>query len=179
MHEKKGVITSRPDLPLSVSNENWQRFSTCDQQSCNQSTSDFTINIGDSLSNASDDDETASRIRESLKKELKMIQVAKADLKIKRKRKRSGVAHSTTSSLIRDDSSSCRASSVTGDFMDQITSLKQKVVEKNMRIQHLEKRSIREQAEIELKDMRIVEEVATVDKLKSEKAELDAKNREL
>ena len=169
MHQKKGVITSRPDLPLSVSNENWQRFSTCDQQSCNSvsisRTSDFTIctgsQIGDSLSNASlqqpddDDDETASRIRESLKKELKMIQVAKADLKIKRKRKRSGVAHSTTSSLMareRDDSSSCRASSVTGDFMDQITSLKQKVVEKNMRIQHLEKKSIRDQAEIELKD---------------------------
>lgn len=45
--------------------------------------------MGDSLSNVSlddpDEDETSSRVRESLKRELKMIQVAKKDLKVKRR----------------------------------------------------------------------------------------------
>ena len=51
--------------------------------------------MGDSLSQASaslnrldiddDIDETSSRIRESLKQELKLIQVAKKDLKVKKK----------------------------------------------------------------------------------------------
>lgn len=51
--------------------------------------------MGDSLSNASasltnnneydSDDEKTSQVRESLKRELKLIQVAKADLKVKRK----------------------------------------------------------------------------------------------
>ena len=53
--------------------------------------------MGDSLSNASasltnnneydSDDEKTSQVRESLKRELKLIQVAKADLKVKRKGK--------------------------------------------------------------------------------------------
>ena len=44
--------------------------------------------MGDSLSQISlndDEDETTSQVRESLKRELKLIQVAKKDLKVKRK----------------------------------------------------------------------------------------------
>ena len=44
--------------------------------------------MGESLSHVSldeDEDETTSQVRESLKKELKLIQVAKKDLKVKRR----------------------------------------------------------------------------------------------
>ena len=44
--------------------------------------------MGDSLSHVSldeSDDETTSQVRESLKRELKLIQVAKKDLKVKRR----------------------------------------------------------------------------------------------
>ena len=43
--------------------------------------------MGESLSNVSldDEDETTSQVRESLKKELKLIQVAKKGLKVKRR----------------------------------------------------------------------------------------------
>ena len=53
--------------------------------------------MGDSISNASasltnntyepdSDDEKTSQVRESLKRELKLIQVAKADLKVRKKK---------------------------------------------------------------------------------------------
>lgn len=62
--------------------------------------------MGDSLSNASaslnrldEDDENSSRIRESLKKELKLIQNAKKDLKVKRVRDTDG-SHARSSHTI-------------------------------------------------------------------------------
>jgi len=98
----------KEDLPLSVSSASWQRFNTAtiDQQSSVSGSVSVSITrsngyitnseIGDSLSNASlpntvenddEDDETTSRIRESLKRELKLIQNAKKDLKIKKSQK--------------------------------------------------------------------------------------------
>ena len=92
---------NKSEMPLAVGNASWQRFQTVDQQSNSSSicqsvsisrSSAFAhSDMGDSISNASlnrldeDDDETSSRIRESLKKELKLIQVAKKDLKTNKK----------------------------------------------------------------------------------------------
>ena len=51
--------------------------------------------------------------------------------------------------------------------------------EKNSKIANFKRQSIRDRAEIELKDKRIAEEVAQIDKLKSIFAEVEAKNRDL
>ena len=86
------------DRPLSVSNQDWKRFDTVEQSSTAEGGVANSVSISrgsgftgsecsDSISgslNFEEDDENSSRIRESLKRELKLIQVAKADLKVKR-----------------------------------------------------------------------------------------------
>ena len=88
----RGMDDNKSELPLATQNQSWQRFQTVDQQSNSSSICQSVSitrseayahsDIGDSLSNASaslnrldedDIDETSSRIRESLKKELKLI----------------------------------------------------------------------------------------------------------
>lgn len=82
---------NRSELPLAAGNASWQRFQTVDQKSEQNSiaqsvsisrTIGFHSEMGDSLSSCQgddasslydDDDETSSRIRESLKRELKLI----------------------------------------------------------------------------------------------------------
>ena len=78
---------NRSELPLAVNDAGWQRFQTVEQRSeqmnsISQSvsisrTSGFMTqsDVGDSLSHVSldDEDETTSQVRESLKRELKLI----------------------------------------------------------------------------------------------------------
>ena len=95
------ISDNKSELPLAANDASWQRFQTVEQRSeqmnsiCQSVSVSRTIGfmsnseMGDSLSNVSlddgDEDETSSRVRESLKRELKMIQVAKKDLKVKRR----------------------------------------------------------------------------------------------
>ena len=92
--------------------------------------------MGDSLSNVSlddDEDETSSRVRESLKRELKMIQVAKKDLKVKRR----SVAPQGSSSIHTNNTKSSHTimhQQQNDELFEEISSVKQKLFEKNCRI---------------------------------------------
>ena len=73
------------------------------------------------------DDDTASRIRESLKKELKLIQHAKKDLRIKKRKRseekyaRSSASHSTVTLASR---SSTNTLVNENDYVEQVHQLK-------------------------------------------------------
>ena len=91
--------------------------------------------MGESLSHVSlddDEDETSSRVRESLKRELKQIQMAKKDLKVKRR----SVAPATISQT---KSSHTIMHQQNEELYEEMSSVKQKLFEKNCRIQFLEK----------------------------------------
>ena len=91
--------------------------------------------MGDSLSNVSlddpDEDETSSRVRESLKRELKMIQVAKKDLKVKR---RSVAPQGSSIHTNNTKSSHTIMHQQNDELFEEMSSVKQKLFEKNCRI---------------------------------------------
>ena len=142
---------NKSEIPLSVPSASWQRFQTVDEQSnsssinCNSQsvsisrTSGFITHseIGDSISNNSAslqrlddndyDDEKTSQVRESLKRELKMIQVAKADLKVKRKVKNVQSSHTITNGPPSEAGDN-------NELFEEISTMKQKLFEKNCRI---------------------------------------------
>jgi len=136
--------------------------------------------MGDSLSNASasltnnvedgdSDDEKTSQVRESLKRELKLIQVAKADLKVG-KRKKNHIQSSHT--IVNQPSGN-------EELYEEVSSMKQKLFEKNCRIQFLEKQSLKDKAELDAKDRLIDTEVSNSELLQKKLEEAEEKNRQL
>ena len=82
-----------------------------------------------------------------------MIQVAKADLKVKRRVKNVQSSHTIVN----------QPPSEAGDndeLYDELSTMKQKLFEKNCRIQFLEKQSLKDKAELDAKDRLIDSEVA-------------------
>ena len=99
--------------------------------------------MGDSLSNVSlddpDDDENSSRVRESLKRELKLIQVAKKDLKVKRRSMAPSSSNGGVTISSHAKSSHTIMHQQNEELYEEMSSVKQKLFEKNCRIQYLEK----------------------------------------
>ena len=81
-----------------------------------------------------------------------MIQVAKADLKVKRKVKNVQSSHTITNGPPSDAGDN-------NELFEEISTMKQKLFEKNCRIQFLEKQSLRDKAELDAKDRLIDSEV--------------------
>ena len=83
-----------------------------------------------------------------------MIQVAKADLKVKRKIKNVHSSHTIVNQQEPSESGN------NDSLYDELSTMKQKLFEKNCRIQFLEKQSLKDKAELDAKDRLIDSEVA-------------------
>jgi len=119
-----------------------------------------------------DDDETSSRVRESLKRELKLIQVAKKDLKVKRRSGQPPAGQQTHTK-----SSHTIVHQQNEEILEEMSSLKQKLFEKNCRIQFLEKQSLKDKAETDAKDRLLEKEVARVEDLQRQLEEARVRNK--
>ena len=100
--------------------------------------------------------------------------MAKKDLKVKRKSVASaanagGQSHAKSSHTIMHQQND--------ELFEELSSVKQKLFEKNCRIQFLQKQSLKDKAELDAKDKLIEKEVSKVEQLQKQLEEAHAKNK--